>query len=110
MDEYFAAVPEPGLSRLKELRAAIRAAVPPAATETISYGIPAFRDKRVLVWFAAFSHHCSLFPGSAVLEDFQDELKGFTTAKGTVQFPLDKPIPAALVKKIVKARVAQSRK
>jgi uncharacterized protein YdhG (YjbR/CyaY superfamily) len=64
----------------------------------------------VLVWFAAFSHHCSLFPGGAVLQDFRDELKGFTTAKGTVQFPLDKPIPVALVKKIVKARVAQSRK
>jgi uncharacterized protein YdhG (YjbR/CyaY superfamily) len=110
VDEYFAGIPEPGLTRLKELRAAIRAAVPVDATETISYGIPAFRGKRVLVWFAAFSNHCSLFPGSGVLEDFKDELKGFTTSKGTIQFPLDRPIPAALVKRLVKARIGQSGK
>ena len=110
VDEYFAAVPEPGLTRLKELRAAIRAAVPAGATETISYGIPAFRDKRVLVWFAAFSDHCSLFPGGGVVDKFKEVLRDFKTAKGTVQFPLDKPIPAALVKKLVKARVAQSSK
>jgi uncharacterized protein YdhG (YjbR/CyaY superfamily) len=110
VDEYFAAVREPGLARLKELRAAIRAAVPAGATETISYGIPAFRDKRVLVWFAAFSQHCSLFPGREVVAKCKAELKDFTTAKGTVQFPLDQPIPATLVKRLVKARVAQNRK
>jgi len=62
----------------------------------------------VLVWFAAFSNHCSLFPTSAVIEAFKKELKGFTISKGTIQFPTGKPIPSALVKKLVKARVAQS--
>src|SRR5271166_2035755 len=107
VDEYLAGVPEPARSMLKKLRAAIRSAVPPEATETISYGIPAVKHKRILVWFAAFSNHCSLFPTAAVLEAFQDELKNFTTSKGTIQFPTDKPLPAALVKKLVKARVAQ---
>jgi len=107
VDEYLAGVPEPARSTLNKIRAAIRSAVPPEATETISYGIPAFKHKRVLVWFAAFSNHCSLFPTASVIEAFKDELKGFSTSKGTIQFPTDKPLPAALVKKLVKARVAQ---
>jgi uncharacterized protein YdhG (YjbR/CyaY superfamily) len=90
------------------MRAAIRSAVPREATETISYGIPAFKHKRVLVWFAAFSNHCSLFPTASVIEEFQNELKGFSTSKGTIHFPIDKPLPLALVKKLVKARVAQN--
>jgi uncharacterized protein YdhG (YjbR/CyaY superfamily) len=61
----------------------------------------------VLIWFAAFSNHCSLFPTAAVIEKFKSELKGFTISKGTIQFPTDKPLPAALVRKMVKARVAQ---
>ncbi len=75
--------------------------------ETISYGIPAFKGKRVLVWFAAFSEHCSLFPTAAVIETFEKDLTGFCTSKGTVQFPIDKPVPTALIKKLVTARVAQ---
>jgi uncharacterized protein YdhG (YjbR/CyaY superfamily) len=59
------------------------------------------------MWFAAFSNHCSLFPTAAVIEKFKNELKGFTMSKGTIQFPTDKPLPAALVRKMVKARVAQ---
>jgi uncharacterized protein YdhG (YjbR/CyaY superfamily) len=106
-DEYLAGVPEPARSTLNEMRAAIRSAVPPEATETISYRIPAFKHKRVLVWFAAFSNHCSLFPTASVIEVFRNELKGFTTSKGTIHFPTDKPLPAALIKKLVKARVAQ---
>ena len=106
--EYVAGVPEPARSALNKLRAAIRSAVPRQATETISYGIPAFKYKGVLVWFAAFSNHCSLFPTASVIEAFKNELKGFTTSKGTIQFPTDKPLPAALVKKMVKARVAQN--
>jgi uncharacterized protein YdhG (YjbR/CyaY superfamily) len=66
--------------------------------------------KKVLVWFAAFSGHCSLFPTASVIEEFRDELAGFTTSKGTVQFPIDKALPIALIKKLVKARVAQSEK
>jgi uncharacterized protein YdhG (YjbR/CyaY superfamily) len=108
VDEYLAGVPEPARSALKTIRAAIRSAVPPEATETISYRIPAFKHKRVLVWFAAFSHHCSLFPTASVIEAFKHELKGFSTSKGTIHFPNDEPVPTALIKKLVRARVAQS--
>jgi len=59
------------------------------------------------VWFAAFSNHCSLFPTASVIQEFKNELKGFTTSKGTIQFPTTKPLPVALVKKMVRARVAQ---
>ena len=86
---------------------AIRSAAPPEATETISYGMPAFKYKGVLVWFAAFSNHCSLFPTASVVEAFKNELKGFSTSKGTIHFPTDKPLPTALVKKLVRARVSQ---
>jgi uncharacterized protein YdhG (YjbR/CyaY superfamily) len=108
VDEYLASVPEPARSTLIKIRAAIRSAVPREATETISYRIPAFKHKGMLVWFAAFSKHCSLFPGSSVIEAFQHELKGFSTSKGTIHFPMDKPLPTALIKKMVKARVAQN--
>ena len=108
VDEYLAGVPEPARSTLNKIRAAIRSAVPPEATETISYGIPAFKYKGVLVWFAAFSNHCSLFPTPSVVEAFKDELKHFSTSKGTVHFPTDKPMPVGLIKRMVRARVAQS--
>jgi uncharacterized protein YdhG (YjbR/CyaY superfamily) len=107
VDEYLARVPEPARSTLNKMRAVIRSAVPREATETISYRIPAFKHKGVLVWFAAFSDHCSLFPTASVIEAFKNELEGFTTSKGTIQFPLDKPIPIALIRRLVKARVAQ---
>ena len=108
VDEYLAGVQEPGRSKLKEMRAAIRSAVPAEAAETISYRIPAFKHKGVLVWFAAFSDHCSLFPTASVIEAFKNELKRFSTSKGTIHFPMDKPLPTKLIKKLVKARVAQS--
>jgi uncharacterized protein YdhG (YjbR/CyaY superfamily) len=106
IDEYVARVPEPARTRLNEIRAVIRSVVPPDAFETISYRIPAFKYKVVLVWFAAFTDHCSLFPTAAVIEEFKNELKGYTTSKGTIRFPVDKPLPVALIKKMVKARVA----
>ena len=106
VEEYVASVPEPVRSIFNRLRAAIRFAVPAEATEVISYRIPAFKHKRVLVWFAAFSNHCSLFPTAAVIEAFKDELKGFSTSKGTIHFPTDRPLPTGLIKKLVKARVA----
>ena len=108
VDEYLASVPEAARSTLNKMRVAIRSAVPPEATETISYGMPAFKHKGVLVWFAAFSNHYSLFPGSSVIEAFKNELKGFPTSKGTIHFPTDKRLPTALIKKLVKARVAQN--
>jgi uncharacterized protein YdhG (YjbR/CyaY superfamily) len=89
------------------MRSTIRSAMPPGATETISYKIPAFKCNGLLLWYAAFSDHCSLFPTAAVIAAFKKELKGFTTSKGTVQFPVDKPLPATLIRKLVKARVAQ---
>jgi uncharacterized protein YdhG (YjbR/CyaY superfamily) len=107
VDEYLARVPEPACSTSKKVRAVIRSAVPPGATDTISYGLPAFKHKRVLVWYAAFSNHCSLFP-TAIVKAFKDELKDFAISKGTIQFAVDKPLPAALVRKLVKARVKQN--
>lgn len=107
VDEYLAGVPEPARSTLKKIRAAIRSATPAEATEIISYGIPAFKYKRVLLWYAAFSTHCSLFPTASVIEAFKKELKSFSTTKGTIHFPTNKPLPSALVRKLVKARVAQ---
>jgi uncharacterized protein YdhG (YjbR/CyaY superfamily) len=107
VDEYLARVPQPARGTLNKIRAAIRSAVPREATEAISYGIPAFKYKGSLVWFAAFSNHCSLFPTASVIEKFKTELKGFTISKGTIHFPTDKPLPPTLVKKMVKARLAQ---
>ena len=104
--EYLARVPEPARSTLSKMRAAIRQAVPREARETISYGIPALKHKGILVWFAAFSDHCSLFPTAAVIEAFRKELEGLSTSKGTIHFPINKPLPIRLIKKIVKARVA----
>jgi len=106
VDEYLASVPEPARSTLNKMRATIRSAVPPEATEVISYRMPAFKHNRVLVWFAAFSDHCSLFPTAAVIEKFKNELKSFSTSKGTLHFPTNKPLPTALIRKLVKARVA----
>lgn len=106
IDEYLAGVPEPARSTLKQIRAAIQSAAPAEATEAISYGMPAFKYKGTLVWFAAFSDHCSFFPTAPVMEAFKNELKDFSTSKGTIRFPADKPLPNALVKKLVKARVA----
>ena len=111
VDKYLAAVSEPASSTLNTIRATIRSAVPPEATEGISYGIPTFKYKGALVWFAAFSKHCSFFPGSlAVIAAFKNELKDCQTSKGTIRFPVDKPLPAALVKKLVKARIAEKEK
>jgi uncharacterized protein YdhG (YjbR/CyaY superfamily) len=87
------------------MRAAIREVLPPGSTDVISYNIPAFKHKKVLVWYAAFAHHCSLFPTGAVIEAMKDHLKGYTTAKGTVQFPLDRPLPIELIKMLVRARI-----
>jgi len=109
VDEYLAGVPEPARSALNRVRAAIRAAVPPEATEVISYGIPTFKYKGSLLGFAAFSNHCSLFPmSSSVMDAFKNELKAYHTSKGTIRFPMDRPPSAALVKKLVKARIAEN--
>lgn len=109
VEAYLAQVPEPARSTLEKVRTAIRAAAPAEAAEALSYGIPAFRYKGALVAYAAFKNHCSFFPMNAALTDSLDaELKQYRVSKGTLHFPLDKPLPAALVQKIVKARVDQN--
>jgi len=109
-DEYLAEIPEPAHSTLQHVRKVIWSVVPKETTEVISYGIPMFKYNGMLVGYAAFKKHCSLFPtGSGVLDNFEKELKGYRTSKGTIQFPPDKPLPDALIKKIVKARVAENK-
>jgi uncharacterized protein YdhG (YjbR/CyaY superfamily) len=109
VDEYLAAVPEAPRAALEKLRAAIKAAAP-EATETISYQMPAFRlHGRFLVSYAAFKDHCSLFPAShAVTAAYAKELAPYLAGKGTIRFTVDRPLPAALVRKIVKARVEEN--
>jgi uncharacterized protein YdhG (YjbR/CyaY superfamily) len=96
VDKYLAAVSEPARSTLNTIRATIRSAVPQEAMEGISYGI------------AAFSKHCSFFPGSLAVAAFKNELKDYQTSKGTIRFPVDKPLSATLVRKLVKARIAEN--
>jgi uncharacterized protein YdhG (YjbR/CyaY superfamily) len=105
VDQYLAATPEPARAMLIKMRAAIRSSLPAEAVEVISYKIPAFRLKNIVVWFAAFQDHCSLFPTAAVIDQFKTELVTYKTSKGTVLFPFDKPLPLALIKKLVKARL-----
>ena len=110
VEEYLANTPEPARSTLKHIRSAIRSVVPKETTEVISYGIPMFKYNGMLVGYAAFKNHCSLFPtGSGVLAQFEKELTGYRTSKGTIQFPADAPLADALVKKIVRARVKENR-
>jgi uncharacterized protein YdhG (YjbR/CyaY superfamily) len=108
VEEYVVSVPPQAADCFRTIRAAIRSVMPAEAIEVISYGIPAFKQGRVLVWFGAFEKHCSLFPTASIIEQFKDELRDYQTSKGTVQFPLDKPVPASLIKKMVKARIAES--
>ncbi|MGO9337764.1 MAG: iron chaperone [Terracidiphilus sp.] len=106
VEAYLAQVPEPARTTLEKTRAMIRAAAPKDASEAISYKIPSFQYKGGLVWYAAFKNHCSFFPMDHSLEEeFAEELKKYNVSKGTIQFPVDKPLPKALVARIVKARV-----
>ena len=108
VEDYLDALPDDSRATLERVRSAIRAAAP-EAEEKIAYGMPAFYlEGRPLVYYAGLKNHCSLFPASyAVMREFADELARFDTAKGTVRFPIGKPPPAALVKRIVKARIRE---
>ena len=105
VDEYFAALPPAARKTMVQMRAAIRSSVPRDATEVISYCIPAFKWKKAMVFYAAYVDHYSLFPTAAVVSEFEDELKGYSVSKGTIRFPVDKPLPITLIKNMVKFRV-----
>lgn len=108
VESYLAKVPEPARHALEQVRAVIQSVVPRGATEILSYGIPTYRHNgRNVVSYAAFKNHCSLFPLQAsLIDEMSDELKEYRTAKGTLRFRPDTPFPAALLRKIVKARLA----
>ncbi len=104
---YLQDIPEQTTERIDELQAAIKAAVP-KAEEVISYNMPAYKlNGKVLVYFAAYAKHVGFYPTASPMVVFADELSKYKTSKGAIQFPLDKKIPAALVKKIVKYRIAE---
>lgn len=108
VDEYLERLPPEFRGALQRLRNTIRAAAP-KAEEVISYGMPAFRYHGMLVYYAAFADHCSLFVGSPTARRrFARELKPFAAGKGTVHFTVEKPLPAGLVTRIVRARVAEN--
>jgi uncharacterized protein YdhG (YjbR/CyaY superfamily) len=107
IDEYLAVLEEDERAALERLRKTIRAAAP-GAEECISYQLPAFRlDGKFLVAFGAAAKHCSFYPGG-VVEEFKDELGDYSVSKGTIRFQPDRPLPAALVRRLVRARIARS--
>ncbi len=107
VDEYIAPFPRSTQTILQEVRQIIKDAAP-EAEETISYQMPAFKLNGILVWFAAFKNHIGFFPKASAIEAFRKELADYEVSKGTVRFPLNKPIPAELVRKIVKYRVKEN--
>ena len=107
IDECIATYPKDVQAVLQKLRATIKKAAP-KAEETISYGIPTFKLYGNLVHFSGYKHHIGFYPGAGGIKAFSKEISGYKSAKGSVQFPLDKPLPYALVTKIVKFRVKQN--
>jgi uncharacterized protein YdhG (YjbR/CyaY superfamily) len=109
IDEYIALFPEEIQLKLQEIRAAIHAAAP-EAEERISYRMPAFAQKGILVYFAAWKDHIGFYPTSSGTQAFRQELSVYEYSKGTIKFPLEKPLPLDLISRIVKFRVAESLK
>lgn len=108
VDDYIAGFPKEVQKILREIRTTIRKAAP-GAEETISYAIPTFKLNGNLVHFAAFKNHIGFYPTPAGIEAFKKELSGYESAKGSVQFPMDQPLPLSLISNIVKFRVKQNR-
>ena len=107
IDEYIQTFPEDIQKILQEVRATIKSAAPDAE-ETISYSMPAFRYYGILVYFAGFKNHIGFFPTGKGIESVKDELSGYEFSKGTIRFPINKPIPFDLIRKIIKNRVAEN--
>lgn len=105
-DEYIAVFPEETRELLEDIRKIIQQAAPDAE-EVISYNMPAFKQKKVLVWYAGYKGHIGFYPSVSPIQVFAEELAKYKTSKGAIQFPLDKPIPKAIVKKIVKYRLEE---
>lgn len=105
--QYIVAAPRDAQKKLRAMRACIRAAAP-GATESLKWGMPAFSHRRILVMFAAFKHHIGFYPTPSAMQAFADDLSAFVTGKGSIQFPLAKPLPTALIRKIVAFRVRES--
>jgi uncharacterized protein YdhG (YjbR/CyaY superfamily) len=105
--EYIDAAPTEARKKLREMRACIRASAP-NAKESLKWGMPAFSYRRILVTFAAFKHHLGFYPTPSAVSAFAKDLKKFATAKGSIQFPLDKPLPLSLIRKITTFRVRES--
>jgi uncharacterized protein YdhG (YjbR/CyaY superfamily) len=107
IDEFLACLDDDKRAALEKLRRAIQAAAP-GAEECINYGVPAFRlDGKMLVAFGAGARHCAFYPGAFPIATHQTALKGYDTSKGTIRFPADHPLPVTLVRKLVKAQLAQ---
>lgn len=107
VEAYLAAVPEPAQTKLRQLREIIRSAVPAEATEVISYGMPAFAFPRPFFGYAAFTNHLSVLPFSGSLFDsFTKELETYSRTKSSLHLPFDRPLPATLIRKLVRARLA----
>lgn len=105
VETYLRGLPAEARAALEKLSQTIKS-VAPEAVEVISYGIPTFKlDGRMLVSYAAFTEHCSFFPGAGPVDEHEDELKSFQTSKGTIRFTLTRPLSASLVKKLVKTRI-----
>jgi len=111
IDEYLAKVPEPQRATLAKVREVIKSVLPAEATEVISYRIPCVKYKGMLLGYAAFTDHCSLFGmSSTLLGPLKEDLKNYSTSKGTIRFGVDEPLPAALIKKLVKSAIAEKEK
>ena len=107
IDEYIIAAPKDVQKKLREMHACIRAAAP-GAKESLKWGMPSFSYQRILVTFAAFKHHIGFFPTPLAVKAFGKNLSKFKTGKGSIQFPLEKPLPLSLIRKITKFRVQES--
>jgi uncharacterized protein YdhG (YjbR/CyaY superfamily) len=105
--EYIEAAPKEAQKKLREMHACIRKAAP-GATEGLKWGMPAFSYKRILVTFAAFKNHIGFYPTPSAVSAFENDLEKFVKAKGSIQFPLQKPLPLPLIRKITAFRVRES--